>query len=90
VYPYYLNYLAMRQVVNIISNTFNGGSHISTGSYTSYNTQLFNKWVQALAEIRKLQEEKSALYEKMIKDREEMMEELKKLVTAPPLRSRTS
>ena len=77
----------MRQVVNIISNTFNGGSHISTGSYTSYNTQLFDKWVQALAEIRQLHEEKNALYEKMIKDREEMMEELKNLAAAAPLRA---
>lgn len=80
----------MRKVVNIISNTFNGGSYISTGSTSSYNAQLFEKWVQALSEIRTLQAEKNALYEQMMRDREKMIEELKKLIPTHPLQIRES
>jgi transcriptional regulator with XRE-family HTH domain len=61
------------QAVNIISNTFDNGSFLNTG-----NTPTFH--INPLEEIKKLHEEKIALYERMLKEKEEMMERLERLI----------
>lgn len=59
-----------QQAVNIISNTFDNGS--TAYSYTSN--------VHPVEQIIKLHEEKIALYERMLKEKDEMMERLEKLL----------
>ncbi|MCE6988291.1 helix-turn-helix transcriptional regulator [Dyadobacter sp. CY323] len=61
------------QVVNIISNTFHNSAFVNTG-----NTPTFN--INPLEEIRKLHDEKLALYERMLKEKDEMMGRLEKLI----------
>ncbi|KAA0126106.1 helix-turn-helix transcriptional regulator [Chryseobacterium sp. SN22] len=61
------------QAVNIISNTF--GEHAFTNSF-NYGTINFHP----IVEILKLHEEKIALYERMLKEKEEMMERLERLI----------
>ncbi|WP_276380172.1 XRE family transcriptional regulator [Flavobacterium sp. H4147] len=60
------------QAINIISNTFNDEAFIGNSGGT-YN-------VNPLQEILKLHEEKIALYERMLKEKEEMMVRLEKLI----------
>lgn len=60
------------QAVNIISNTF--GDNACVGNPNS--TFNFNP----VEEIKKLHEEKIALYERMLKEKDEMMERLEKLI----------
>lgn len=60
------------QAVNIISNTF--GDH-SIG-YQKNENPIFNPIEQVL----KLHEEKIALYERMLKEKDQMMERLEKLI----------
>jgi transcriptional regulator with XRE-family HTH domain len=60
------------QAINIISNTF--GDNACVGNPNS--TFNFNP----LEEIKKLHEEKIALYEKMLKEKDEMMRRLEKLI----------
>ena len=60
------------QAVNIISNTFNKEAFIAN----SGGTFQFNP----LEEIKKLHEEKIALYERMLKEKDEMMARLEKLL----------
>ena len=59
------------QAINIISNTFDNGS--IAYSYTSN--------VHPVEQILKLHEEKIALYERMLKEKDEMMERLAKLLS---------
>lgn len=61
------------KAVNIISNTFDNGSFLNTG-----NTPTFH--INPLEEIKKLHEEKIALYERMLKEKEEMMQRLERLI----------
>lgn len=61
------------QAVNIIANTFDNGSFLNTGHTPTFN-------VNPIEEIRKLHDEKMALYERMLKEKEEMMERLEKLI----------
>lgn len=61
------------QAVNIISNTFNDGSFLNTGHTPTFNVNPLEKLVQ-------LHEEKIALYERMIKEKDEMMVRLEKLL----------
>jgi transcriptional regulator with XRE-family HTH domain len=61
------------QAVNIISNTFNDGSFLNTGHTPTFNVNPLEKLVQ-------LHEEKIALYERMLKEKDEMMERLEKLI----------
>ncbi len=63
------------QAINIISNTFNEGSFLNTGHTPTFNVNPIDKLVQ-------LHEEKIALYERMLKEKDEMMTELKKLILA--------
>ncbi|WP_294283531.1 helix-turn-helix transcriptional regulator [uncultured Chryseobacterium sp.] len=62
------------QAVNIISNTFNDGSFLNTGHTPTFNVNPIDKLIQ-------LHEEKIALYERMLKEKEEMMERLERLIT---------
>lgn len=61
------------QAVNIISNTFNQGSFLNTGHTPTINVNPVDKIIQ-------LHEEKIALYERMLKEKEEMMERLERLI----------
>ncbi len=61
------------QAVNIISNTFNDGSFFNTGHTPTFNVNPIDKLIQ-------LHEEKIALYERMLKEKEEMMERLERLI----------
>jgi transcriptional regulator with XRE-family HTH domain len=61
-----------QQAVNIISNTFDNGS-IAINQNPIFN----NSPIDAIV---KLHEEKIALYERMLKEKEEMMNRLEKLI----------
>ncbi len=60
------------QAINIISNTFNDEAFIGNSGGT-YN-------INPMLEIIKLHEEKIALYERILKEKEEMMERLERLI----------
>ena len=60
------------QAVNIISNTFTQGSFLNTGHTPTFNVNPVDKIIQ-------LHEEKIALYERMLKEKDEMMERLERL-----------
>jgi transcriptional regulator with XRE-family HTH domain len=62
------------QAVNIISNTFN----IEKDAYIGNSKPTFN--INPIEEIKKLHEEKIALYERMLKEKDEMMSRLEKLL----------
>jgi transcriptional regulator with XRE-family HTH domain len=61
------------QAVNIISNTFNQGSFLNTGHTPIFNVNPIDKLIQ-------LHEEKIALYERMLHEKDEMMAKLEKLI----------
>ncbi|AJH15855.1 helix-turn-helix domain-containing protein [Myroides profundi] len=60
------------QAINIISNTFNDEAFIGNSG------AIFN--INPMQEIVKLHEEKIALYERMLKEKDEMMNRLEKLI----------
>lgn len=62
------------QAVNIISNTFN----IEKDAYIGNSQPTFN--INPVEEIKKLHEEKIALYERMLKEKDEMKARLEKLI----------
>jgi len=62
------------QAINIISNTFN----IEKEAYIGNAKPVFN--INPLEELKKLHEEKIALYERMLKEKDEMMARLEKLI----------
>lgn len=62
------------QAINIISNTFN----IDKDAYIGNSQPTFN--INPIEEIKKLHEEKIALYERMLKEKDEMMSRLEKLL----------
>ncbi|MBD3907105.1 helix-turn-helix domain-containing protein [Chryseobacterium sp. Ch-15] len=62
------------QAVNIISNTFN----IEKDAFIGNSKPTFN--INPMDEIKKLHEEKIVLYERMLKEKDEMMERLEKLI----------
>ena len=61
------------QAINIISNTFNDGSFLNTGHTPTFNVNTIDKLIQ-------LHEEKIALYERMLKEKDEMMNRLEMLI----------
>jgi len=63
------------QAINIISNTFN----IEKEAYIGNAKPVFN--INPLDELKKLHEEKIALYERMLKEKDEMMARLEKLIS---------
>jgi len=60
--------------INIISNTFDNCNQPASVFY--------NSTINPVEQIIKLHEEKIALYERMLKEKDEMMAELKKLIPA--------
>nr|WP_321486083.1 helix-turn-helix transcriptional regulator [uncultured Draconibacterium sp.] len=64
------------QAINIISNTVNNNDNASGNSLFSYYPT-----ISPIEQIVKLHEEKIALYERMLKEKDEMMERLEKLIT---------
>jgi transcriptional regulator with XRE-family HTH domain len=60
------------QAVNIISNTFNKEAFIANSG------AIFN--IDPVEKLIKLHEEKIALYERMLKEKDEMMERLERLI----------
>ncbi|SUX46635.1 helix-turn-helix domain-containing protein [Chryseobacterium indoltheticum] len=62
------------QAVNIISNTFN----IEKDAFIGNSQPTFN--INPMDEIKKLHEEKITLYERMLKEKDDMMERLEKLI----------
>lgn len=60
------------QAINIISNTFHDEAFIGNSGGTYH--------INPIEEIRKLHEEKMALYERMLKEKDEMMERLERLI----------
>jgi len=63
------------KAINIISNTVNNSDNASGNSLFSYYPT-----VNPIEQIIKLHEEKIALYERMLKEKDEMMERLEKLI----------
>ncbi|MCT4303914.1 helix-turn-helix transcriptional regulator [Elizabethkingia anophelis] len=61
------------QAVNIISNTFDNGAFLNMGHTPTFN-------INPIEEIKKLHEEKIELYERMLKEKDEMMARLEKLI----------
>jgi len=61
------------QAVNIISNTFDNCNQPASFFY--------NSTINPIDQIIKLHEEKIALYERMLKEKDEMMVRLEKLIT---------
>lgn len=70
------------QAVNIIANTVNTVNDNATGQVFQINPTIntSEKWIEALEEIKKLNEEKMALYERMLKEKDEMMARLERLI----------
>lgn len=67
------------QAVNIISNTFNDQSN-GYNYYPTFNINPVEKWLEALEEIKKLNSDKIELYERMLKEKDEMIARLEKLL----------
>jgi transcriptional regulator with XRE-family HTH domain len=63
------------QAINIISNTVNNNDNASGNSLFSYYPT-----INPIEQIIKLHEEKIALYERMLKEKDEMMVRLEKLI----------
>jgi transcriptional regulator with XRE-family HTH domain len=61
------------QAINIISNTFDNGAFLNTGHSATFNVNPIEKLIQ-------IHEEKIALYERMLKEKDEMMQRLEKLI----------
>lgn len=62
------------QAINIISNTFDNGAFLNTGHAATFNVNPIEKLIQ-------LHEEKIVLYERMLKEKDEMMDRLEKLIS---------
>lgn len=67
------------QAVNIISNTFNDQSN-GYNYYPVFNINPYEKWLDSMEQIKKLNEEKIALYERMLMEKDEMMGRLERLI----------
>ena len=61
--------------ISFISNNFHDQSS-AVNYYPTFNS--VEKWLEALDEIKKLQQEKIELYERMLKEKNEMIEQLLK------------
>ena len=65
-----------QQAINIISNTVNNNDNANGNSLFSYYPT-----VNPIEKLVALHEEKIALYERMLKEKDEMMERLEKLIS---------
>ena len=61
------------QAVNVIANTFDNGAFVNTGHNATLN-------INPIDQLVKLHEEKIALYERMLKEKDEMMARLEKII----------
>ena len=61
------------QAINIISNTFDNGAFLNTGHTATFNVNPIDKLIQ-------LHDQKIALYERMLKEKDEMMMRLEALI----------
>ena len=70
------------QAVNIIANTVTTVNDNATGQVFQINPTIntSEKWIEALEEIKKLNDEKTALYERMLKQQQDMIEKLERLI----------
>lgn len=70
------------QAVNIIANTVTTVNDNATGQIFQINPTINTgeKWLEALEEIKKLNSDKIELYERMLKEKDEMMARLEKLL----------
>lgn len=70
------------QAINIIANTVNTVNDNGTGQLFQINPTIntSDKWIEALEEIKRLNVEKADLYERMLKEKDEMIERLEKLI----------
>lgn len=70
------------QAINIIANTVTTVNDNATGQLFQINPTIntSEKWIEALEEIKKLNGEKTELYERMLKEKDEMMDRLEKLI----------
>ncbi|MRX41443.1 helix-turn-helix domain-containing protein [Flavobacterium sp. LC2016-23] len=66
------------QAVNIISNTFGDNTSVGENACVGNSNSTFN--FNPIAELKKIHDEKIDLYERMLKEKDEMMEQLKKLI----------
>ena len=62
-----------QQAITVISSTFNDNSQLGT---------LINNYNNPIDAVLKLHEQKMALYERMLKEKDEMMERLERLIGA--------
>lgn len=67
------------QAINVISNTFGDNACVGNPNST-LNFNPIEKWLEALEEIKSLHEEKISLYERMLKEKDEMMARLDALI----------
>ncbi len=70
-----IQYFEEDKSINIISNTVNNTDHASGNSVFSYNTH-----IHPIEKLVQLHEEKIALYERMLKEKEAMMARLEQLM----------
>lgn len=68
-----------QQAINIISNTFNDQSN-GYNYYPTIHINPLEKWLETLEEIKRLNEEKTSLYERILKEKNEMIDKLEKLL----------
>lgn len=69
------------QAVNVIANTFNDKAFENAfANNCTFNINPVEKWLEALEEIKKLNAEKIELYERMLKEKDEMVARLEKLI----------
>lgn len=61
------------QAINIISNTFDNGAFLNTGHTATFNVNPIDKLIQ-------LHDQKIELYERMLKEKDEMMARLETLI----------
>jgi len=63
---------------HIIANTFNSHDSSTLDAYIGNSSPIFN--INPIKEVQQLHEEKIAIYERMLKEKDSMMTELKKLM----------
>ncbi|MGN7787814.1 helix-turn-helix transcriptional regulator [Niabella sp. 22666] len=70
------------QAINIIANTVNTVNDNATGQVFQINPTIntSEKWMEALEEIKRLNEDKIALYERMLKEKDDMMAKYEQLI----------
>ncbi|KAA0126576.1 helix-turn-helix transcriptional regulator [Chryseobacterium sp. SN22] len=67
------------QAVQIISNTFNDQSN-GYNYYPTIHINPLEKWLETLEEIKRLNDEKAALYERTLREKNQTIEMLEKLL----------